>query len=92
MDNEDQVSRDLQRHLDEGPVGYLSTKSGADIRVLKHLLTPEEAKIATQLSTIKMEPVKTIYRYIRKSGMSMSIKELQKNWITGIKPPRYELW
>lgn len=78
MDTESQIYRQLQEHLDRAPVGYPATESGADIRLLKHLLTPEEAKIATQLSTIRLEPVKRIYKRVRKSGMSMSIEELQR--------------
>ena len=52
MGTDDQVYRALQKHLDRAPAGFRATESGADIRLLKHLLTPEEAKIATQLSKI----------------------------------------
>lgn len=78
MDTESRVYRDLQKHLDRGPSGFPAAESGADIRLLKHLLTPEEARIATQLSTIKLESVKTIYKRVKKSGMSISIEELQQ--------------
>ena len=46
--------------------------------MLKNLLTPEEARIAIQLSNIKLEPVKHIYERVKKSGISISIDELQK--------------
>lgn len=78
MDTENQVYRDLQEHLDKAPVGFPSTESGADIRFLKHFFTPEEARIAIQLSTMKLEPIKHIYRRVKKSGMSISIEELQQ--------------
>ena len=78
MSNDDQIYRELQLHLDRGPSGFQASESGADILLLKHLLTPEEAKIATMLSTMKWEPIKLIYKRIRKSGMEMSIDELQK--------------
>lgn len=78
MDTEDKVYRDLQQHLDRGPSGFQASESGTDIMLLKHLLTPEEAKIATMLSTIKWEPVKHIYKRVRKSGIEMSIEEFQK--------------
>ena len=42
---EEQIFRDLQKHLNEGPVGYPATESGADIRFLKHFFTSEEARI-----------------------------------------------
>ena len=46
---EDDVYRVLQKHLDKMPIGFPVTKSGSDIRVLKHLFTPKEAEIATLL-------------------------------------------
>jgi electron transport complex protein RnfB len=48
----DDIYRELQRHLDELPVGYPPTESGVEIRILKHLFTPEEAALATHLSLV----------------------------------------
>jgi len=45
------------------------------IRMLKHLSTLEEGKIATQVSTMP-EPLKRIYRRVRKTGMSIEELEL----------------
>jgi electron transport complex protein RnfB len=70
--------RKLQQHLDKGPVGYPATGSGVDISLLQQLFTPEEAQIATQLSTIKLEPAKSIYRRAKKSGLAMSLEEFQQ--------------
>jgi len=42
----DNVYRELQMHLDRQPVGYPKTISGSDIKVLKYIFTPEEARIA----------------------------------------------
>ena len=78
MNAESKVYRSLQEHLDKSPVGYPATESGGDINLLEKLFTPEEAELATYLSTIKLEPVKTIHRRLKKSGMSMSVDELQK--------------
>jgi electron transport complex protein RnfB len=75
MDNEDQIYRDLQKYLDRLPIGYPATKSGVEIRILRHLFTPEEAKIALQLSMIA-EPIERIYQRVKKSGIS--IEELQQ--------------
>ena len=75
MNTESQVYRDLQKHLDKLPISYPATESGVEIRILKHLFTPEEAKTATQLSMIP-EPLKRIYKRVKKSGMS--IEELQQ--------------
>ena len=78
MSAESNVYRALQEHLDKSPVGYPATKSGVDISLLVQLFTPEEAEIATYLSNIKLEKVKTIHRLLKKGGLSMSVDELQK--------------
>jgi ferredoxin len=78
MGSDDQIYRDLQAHLDRSPSGFPATDSGADIRLLKHLLTPEEARIATLLSTMVPEPVKRIHKRVRNAGMDISLEELQK--------------
>jgi electron transport complex protein RnfB len=78
MDTENEIYRNLQRHLDNSPVSFPATKSGAEIRLLKRFFTPEEAKVAMQISTFKPESLKHIYQHAKKSGMPMSIEELQK--------------
>jgi Na+-translocating ferredoxin:NAD+ oxidoreductase RNF subunit RnfB len=70
MNNEDMIYRDLQKHLDELPIGFPPTESGVEIRVLKHLFTPEEAKLATQLSMLP-EPLSDIYEHVKDTGISM---------------------
>jgi ferredoxin len=79
---EDDVYRELQKHLDQMPVGFPATKSGVELRVLKFIFTPEEAKIATKLSWIP-EPLETIYSRFDKS--EISIKELKKKLDTMLK-------
>lgn len=74
MNNEEQVYRDLQKYLDRLPISYPATESGVEIRILKHLFTPEEAKVALNLSMIP-EPVKRIHNRVKKGGVS--IGELQ---------------
>ncbi|MHA2340110.1 MAG: hypothetical protein ACXACX_22650 [Candidatus Hodarchaeales archaeon] len=46
--------RELQQHLDTFPVGFPATKSGVEIRLLKNLFTPEEARIASWFSSNKI--------------------------------------
>lgn len=79
MSQDDTIYRELQLHLDSGPAGFQASDTGADITLLKHLLSPEEAKLAIQLSVIKWEPVKTILKRVKKSGMIISEKELKKS-------------
>ena len=49
----------LARHLDRLPAGFPPTDSGVELRILKRLFTPEEARIALGL-TMMLEPVTTI--------------------------------
>ena len=70
------IYRKLQEHLDTMPVGFPATKSGVEIRVLKHLFTPEYAEIALKLK-FQPEPLKKIYRRFKKSGMQL--EELERN-------------
>ncbi len=64
--------RALQRHLDHMPVPYPATESGVEIRILKQLFTPEEARVALCLSAIP-EPLAAIHRRARNE---MSREEL----------------
>ena len=44
------IYRELQKHLDKMPVGYPATESGVEIRILKHLFSPEQAELALYLA------------------------------------------
>lgn len=77
MDSENKVYRELQEFLDTLPGGFSATESGSDIRLLKHLFTPEEARVAVYLS-MKPEPVGQIHRRITESGLPFSLEELQR--------------
>lgn len=70
MEKNEQVYIDLQRHLDTMPVGFPATKSGSEIRILKHIFTPVEADIATCL-TYKPESVDVIFDRARHLVESM---------------------
>jgi electron transport complex protein RnfB len=70
MTNEARIYRDLQAHLDELPIGFPATKSGVEIRILKHLFTPEEAKLALRLSMIP-EPLEQICARFDKDKMTV---------------------
>jgi len=61
----DDVYRRLQQHLDRMPVGFPATQSGVEIRILRRLFTPEEARVALALSAIP-EPLHVIARRTRR--------------------------
>jgi electron transport complex protein RnfB len=75
MDMEEKIYKDLQRHLDKQPIGYPATKSGAEIRILKRLFTPEEARLALYLS---YKPETAIQVYELAKGMEMSLRDTEK--------------
>lgn len=60
---EDDVYRQLQRHLDRMPVPYPETESGVELRILKRLFSPEEARIALALGMIP-EPLARIRKRV----------------------------
>ena len=60
MEKNEQAYIKLQRHLDRQAVGFPATKSGSEIRILKHIFTPQEAEIATCL-TYKCEPLEMVF-------------------------------
>ena len=60
MEQNDHVYIKLQKHLDNQAVGFPATRSGVELKILKHIFTPQEAEIATYLS-YRLEPLKTIF-------------------------------
>ncbi len=78
MEKDNQLYRTLQRHLDNSPVGFPATPSGTDIALLQRFFSPSEAQIAVRLSTIKLEPAKTIHRRLKNSDIDMSVDELKQ--------------
>jgi Pyruvate/2-oxoacid:ferredoxin oxidoreductase delta subunit len=59
VDQNDHVYVRLQQHLNNQTVGFPATRSGAEIKILKHIFTPAEAEIACCLS-YKYETLETI--------------------------------
>jgi NAD-dependent dihydropyrimidine dehydrogenase PreA subunit len=59
-----QVYIELQKHLNKQPVGFPATRSRAEIKILKYIFTPYEARIATFLS-YKPEPLEIIWSRLR---------------------------
>ena len=60
MEKNDKVYIKLQKHLNNQAVGFPATKSGVEIKILKHIFTHEEAEICSFLS-YKFEPLKIIF-------------------------------
>jgi electron transport complex protein RnfB len=75
MQQNEQVYKKLQKHLDNQAIGFPATRSGAEIKILKFIFTPDEAEIACCLS-YKFEPIKTIFS--RAGHLVDSPEELEK--------------
>lgn len=73
---QESIYRKLQQHLDRLPVGFPATKSGSEIKVLKHIFTPEEAQIAICL-THRHETLDVILG--RTAGFVESRESLEKH-------------
>jgi Fe-S-cluster-containing hydrogenase component 2 len=58
---DDILYRALQQHLDRMPVPYPATESGVELRILRRLFSPDQARLALCLSAIP-EPLATIHR------------------------------
>jgi ferredoxin len=59
VEKNEKVYVDLQRHIDSQAIGLPATKSGSELRILKHIFSPREAEIAACL-TYKLEPLETV--------------------------------
>jgi electron transport complex protein RnfB len=70
MENAEQAYRELQRHLDKQPIGFPPSKSGAEIRILKRLFSPEQAQLATHLN-YKLSTAQQVYESAKSSGLSL---------------------
>jgi len=82
LEQNNQVYVKLQKHLDRQAVGFPATRSGAEIKILKHIFSPEEAEIACCLS-YKFEPLKTIvsragHRVNSSDELEKSLDRIQK--------------
>jgi electron transport complex protein RnfB len=71
MDNEPEIYRELQKHLDKLPVGYPATVTGVELRLLKFLFTPQQARIALKLD-YRPQTAEQIYERVKEWGMSLA--------------------
>ncbi|HTY63931.1 MAG TPA: 4Fe-4S binding protein [Acidobacteriota bacterium] len=76
MSNDDSVYRELQKHLDKMPVGFPATESGVELRLLKTLFTPEQARIATGMD-YKCRTVEQILAQLPGCGFSVAELEIK---------------
>ncbi|UCC16661.1 MAG: 4Fe-4S binding protein [Dehalococcoidales bacterium] len=87
MGIEEKIYKDLRKHLNKQAVGYPSTLSGVEIKLLKRFFTPEEAKLAMYL-TYKPAALETILESaneMRKPNNEIGdmLNEMTKNGVIG---------
>ena len=70
----DQLYRQLQKHLDQHPIPYPETETGSDIALLKSLFTEEEAQIALHMGTLA-ETAKKIHRRMKSAQALNELEE-----------------
>lgn len=77
------VYRQLQQHLDRQPIGFPATPSGSEIRILKHIFTVRQARVAMCLSAFA-QSFETVWEqakaFISKpEELSLVLSEMEKN-------------
>lgn len=67
MQNDLELYRELQKHLERIPVGLPPTESGIELKVLQHHFTLEEAYMATKLGALpgSVEKIHNVFRKVR---------------------------
>jgi len=66
---EQDLYKKLRRHLDSAPIPLPASPSGAELRLLKHLFTPQEAEVALALNVVT-EALEKIQPRLKKLGLS----------------------
>ncbi|NVM35231.1 MAG: 4Fe-4S binding protein [Candidatus Lokiarchaeota archaeon] len=74
MLDDNDIYRNLQLHLDQFPVGFPPTKTGIEIKVLKHLFSEKEALIATELNW-SYATLEDIYERLDSTQISIELLE-----------------
>ncbi|MFX0057135.1 MAG: hypothetical protein ACFE8J_02425, partial [Candidatus Heimdallarchaeota archaeon] len=84
MDDENlNIYRELQIHLDKLPIGYPATESGVEIRILKHLFTHDQAEIALSLGFYP-DKLKKLHRKLKKYSLEELEQRLDEMYFKGL--------
>jgi len=69
MTTQNDVYKNLQKHLHKMPIGYPPTKQGIEINILKSIFTPEQAELAIYLG-YKYKSVDEIFESVKEKVSS----------------------
>ncbi len=79
MSVQDEVYKRLAKHLDHLPGGFPETETGVEIRILRRLFTPEEARIACDMTLIMETPQNVAQRTGRdETALSEMLEAMSK--------------
>lgn len=70
MPNHDDLYRKLRREINKMPIPYSETSSGVELKLLKHLFTPDEAEIALHLNILP-ETISRIHKRVKKAALTL---------------------
>lgn len=76
-DAHDAPYRALQQHLDQLPVGFPAVDSGSDVALLRHIFTPDEARVATCLTWDYVD-VPTIQQRAAGAGFARPLEVIEE--------------
>jgi len=76
MNKSEDVYRKLAREIDKMPVPFTETASGVELKILKHLFTPQEAEVALNLNIVP-ETLDRIHKRAKKNGIDLTEKALE---------------
>jgi Na+-translocating ferredoxin:NAD+ oxidoreductase subunit B len=82
MKSREDVYQRLRGEIDKMPIAYPKARSGSELRLLRHLFTPEEAEVAVHLNILP-ETVSRIRTRLRKNGIDMSAEKIE-NMLDGL--------
>jgi electron transport complex protein RnfB len=82
-ESSEEIYKKLREHLDKLPIGFPETESGIEMRILKHLFTPEQAEIALRLGFYP-DSLKKLQRKLKKYSMEELEKRLDEMYFDGL--------
>jgi len=92
------IYKQLAKHLDDMPGGFPSTESGVELRILRRMFTPDEARLALSLMLFPEEPARIAKRlHLPEDETARQLEEMaKKGLIYRIQPkdspPKYMAW
>ncbi|MBU1218389.1 4Fe-4S binding protein [Myxococcota bacterium] len=72
------IYRQLQKHLDQYPIGFPATDTGVELRLLKYFFTHEEAQVVLCLGLVHNSVKRIRRRFLRRHKIEISEEKLSE--------------